>query len=126
MNFDEYRHIDTVRLIEMKDLMDRCKCKTCQDRVKLYNDILDWRNKSHRERLNPEDFGKWIKIEDKIPLYGEKVLAFSEGAKRIYICYRVKENEYNEHWTICEDSDCSCVGCTAPISHWMCLPKYPL
>lgn len=69
--------------------------------------------------------GEWIKVEDRLPEFKRKVLGYSLGSERIYICYREIEDEYNEHWTICEDQDCSCVGCTAPISHWMPLPVQP-
>jgi hypothetical protein len=68
----------------------------------------------------------WCSIEDHQPNPGEVVLAYAEGADRIYLAARPKyEDEYNEHWTICRDSDCSCVGTTAPITHWMGLPKVP-
>lgn len=68
---------------------------------------------------------KWIKITEKLPEFDKKVLGYSDGADRIYICYRPYENEYNEHWCICDDVDCACVGCTAPIDYWMPLPEQP-
>lgn len=68
---------------------------------------------------------KWNNVRDILPPFDEKVLGYSEGANRIYICFRRKEDEYNEHWAICEEQDCSCVGCTAPISHWISLPLQP-
>lgn len=68
---------------------------------------------------------KWIDIRDQLPEFDKKVLAYSLGATLTYICFRPEENEYNEHWSICEASDCSCVGCTAPIDYWMPLPTPP-
>lgn len=64
----------------------------------------------------------WISVNDKLPMLNEKVLGFDY--QRIYICYR-KDEKYNEHWTICEDQDCSCIGCTGAIVYWMPLPKPP-
>lgn len=68
---------------------------------------------------------EWISVKDRLPIEFEKVLAYSEGADRVYICFIKKEEEYNEHWTICDDLDCSCTGCTAPIDYWMPLPEAP-
>lgn len=68
---------------------------------------------------------KWIDVKDELPKFNEKVFTYSEGSGRMYICFRRKEEEYNEHWSICEDQDCSCVGCTAPIDYWMPLPNQP-
>lgn len=65
---------------------------------------------------------KWISVKDKIPDNNKKVLGFD--CSRIYICFRKEESEYNEHWAIC-DEDCSCVGCTGAITHWMPLPLPP-
>ena len=66
---------------------------------------------------------EWISVKEKLPAFNEKVLAHDAG--KMYICYRIDENEYNEHWVICEDQNCSCVGCTGAIIHWMPLPKLP-
>lgn len=67
---------------------------------------------------------KWISVEDQLPAKGLKVLCYDSS--RIYIAYRFPvEDEYNEHWGICEESDCSCVGCTGAITHWMPLPELP-
>jgi len=68
---------------------------------------------------------EWISVKKELPSFMEKVLAFSEGANRIYICFRREENEYNEHWVICEDQDCSCTGATGPIDYWMPCPNQP-
>lgn len=63
----------------------------------------------------------WIKCSDRLPEYNISVLAFD--TQKIYIAFRQKEEEYNEHWSICEDDCCSCVGCTGAIVAWMPLPK---
>lgn len=68
---------------------------------------------------------EWIKCSDRLPDKGEKVLCYDTA--RIYIAYRyLGDVEYNEHWGICEDQDCSCVGSTGAITHWMPLPTYPI
>jgi len=72
-----------------------------------------------------ESMSEWISIKKELPEFNQIVLAYSEGANKIYICFRRKELVYNEHWSICEDQNCSCVGCTAPIDYWMSLPKQP-
>jgi len=66
---------------------------------------------------------EWISVKDKRPEVNTKVLAYDTG--RIYICYRRDEEDYNEHWAICEDQNCSCIGCTGAITRWMPLPKMP-
>lgn len=65
---------------------------------------------------------EWISVKDRLPAEGENVLAYD--TQRIYICYRAKEEEYNEHWVICEEN-CCCTGCTGAITNWMPLPKPP-
>ena len=65
----------------------------------------------------------WIKIEDALPTFLEQVLCWD--TQMIYIAYRPVEIEYNEHWTICDQS-CSCNGCTGAITHWMPLPDKPV
>ena len=75
--------------------------------------------------LYREPMSEWISVKDRLPEYYKKVLAYSSGAERTYICFRPQETVYNEHWSICEDSDCSCVGCTAPIDYWMPLAEPP-
>lgn len=67
---------------------------------------------------------EWTSIKNRLPAKNQKVLAHSKGAGRIYICC-TNDEEFNEHWTICEDLDCSCTGCTAPIDYWMPLPEPP-
>ena len=59
-----------------------------------------------------------------VPYFNKKVLA-CDGGGRVYIAYRREESKYNEHWSICEDQNCSCIGCTGAISHWMALPEPP-
>ena len=65
---------------------------------------------------------EWISTKDKLPSFNTKVLAYD--TQRIYIAFR-EEFEYNEHWVICEDQDCACVGCTGAIIYWMPLPELP-
>ena len=65
----------------------------------------------------------WISVENQVPQPNEKVLCFD--TQRIYIAFREHGTIYNEHWTICEEQDCSCVGCTGAITHWMPLPEPP-
>ena len=38
---------------------------------------------------------------------------------------RFNDGSYQEHWPICDDSDCCCTGCTGAITHWMKLPEPP-
>jgi hypothetical protein len=66
---------------------------------------------------------KWISVKDRLPEFDIHVLA--HDTQRSYICFRREEIEYNEHWGICEDCDCSCQGCTGAITHWMPLPDPP-
>ena len=68
---------------------------------------------------------KWIDVKDSVPITNKKVLAFD--TYRTYIAYRTEEDgvDYNEHWAVCEDQDCSCLGCTGAITHWMPLPDAP-
>jgi len=66
---------------------------------------------------------EWISIESWLPPFHKKVLCWD--TQRIYIAYRRSEEEYNEHWCICEEACCSCNGCTGPITHWMKLPEVP-
>jgi len=68
---------------------------------------------------------KWLNVQDLKPIACIPVLAYSSGADRIYIASMPNEPEFNEHWTICEDSSCFCTGCTAPIDFWMALPESP-
>lgn len=63
---------------------------------------------------------KWISVEDRLPGFNVKVLA--HDTQMSYIALRKPEEEYNEHWNICENSCCSCNGCTGSIRHWMPLP----
>lgn len=65
---------------------------------------------------------EWISVDDALPEPNQKVLAYD--TQRIYICYRSKEQEYNEHWVICEEN-CSCPGITSAVTHWMLLPEPP-
>jgi hypothetical protein len=65
---------------------------------------------------------EWIKPSKKLPEINCPVLCYD--TQRIYIAYRREEEEYNEHWTICEEN-CSCYGCTGAITHWMPLPIEP-
>lgn len=67
---------------------------------------------------------EWISVKERLPEKGTPVLACCEGG-RVYICALPQEEEYNEHWCICEDACCSCIGTTGPISHWMNLPGLP-
>ena len=69
---------------------------------------------------------KWVDINDRKPDPWIPVLAYSEGAERIYIAYMPNESDYNEHWVICEEMCCSCTGLTAPIDFWMPMPDKPL
>lgn len=83
-----------------------------------------------KELLNPipeVPFGpipRWVKCEDRLPDFNIKILAYDN--QRIYIAYRPQEQEYNEHWTVCEENDCDCNGCTGAITHWMPLPPVPI
>ncbi len=65
----------------------------------------------------------WINVKESRPEFFRPVLAFD--TQRIYIAFRPKEDEYNEHWIVCDDSDCGCNGCTGAITHWMPLPNDP-
>jgi hypothetical protein len=65
----------------------------------------------------------WISVKDILPEYDKAVLCFD--TQQIYIAFRPNEEEYNEHWCICEDFCCSCEGCTGAITHWMPLPPHP-
>ena len=60
------------------------------------------------------------------------VLGFSKGSGKIYMCMREKQavmdythEDYNEHWVICEEQDCTCTQPTPPIDFWMFLPEPP-
>lgn len=68
---------------------------------------------------------EWININDRLPSPKQTVLAYSRGADKFYLCCLPDENEYNEHWHICEEICCICTQPTAPISHWMPLPWVP-
>ncbi len=68
------------------------------------------------------DISEWISVKDEIPPPMKEVLCYD--TQRIYIAYRDEENEYNEHWIICEEC-CSCTGCTGAITHWMPLLPSP-
>lgn len=65
---------------------------------------------------------EWINVKDRLPEFETMVLAYD--TQKIYICYRPIENEYNEHWKICDEC-CSCYGATGAIICWMPLPKPP-
>lgn len=66
---------------------------------------------------------QWIDVKCKLPDKLIPVLAWD--TQRIYLCYRPVDLEYNEHWTICLESDCVCNGCTGAITHWIPLPNPP-
>ncbi len=66
---------------------------------------------------------EWISVKDRLPEFNEKVFCYD--TQMVYIAFRKVEEEYNEHWCICEDSCCSCVGCTGAITHWIPLPQPP-
>lgn len=66
---------------------------------------------------------EWISIDDEKPPFLEKVLCWD--TQKIYIAYRPIEDEYNEHWSICEDACCSCNGCTGSVTHWIPLLSPP-
>ncbi len=66
---------------------------------------------------------EWINVKDRLPRVSIPVLAATCG--EVYIATLPGGEEYNEHWTICEEQCCSCVGCTGAITHWMPLPNPP-
>lgn len=68
----------------------------------------------------------WISVIERLPSPLITVLAYSRGSGKIYLCCMPNENEYNEHWHICEEQDCICTQPTAPIDFWMPLPSIPL
>jgi hypothetical protein len=66
---------------------------------------------------------EWISVKDRLPEFDKLILC--HDTQKTYIAFRHKENEYNEHWQICENSCCLCNGCTGAITHWMPLPESP-
>jgi hypothetical protein len=66
----------------------------------------------------------WIRVEDGLPDPEVKVLAYD--TQRIYIAFRRKEEEYNEHWVICQDLDYCEWGITSAVTHWMPYPEKPV
>lgn len=66
---------------------------------------------------------EWISVKDQIPDFDIKVLAYDN--QRIYIAFRSKELDYNEHWTVSEPENNYPWGCTGAVTHWMPLPETP-
>lgn len=68
---------------------------------------------------------KWISVRDDLPSFNEPVLCYDTN--KIYIAYRKDSDiDYNEHWAICEDKNCSCIGCTGAVIYWTPLPEAPI
>ena len=44
--YDEFKHVDTQKIIKSINLYDRCKCEKCQKEVKLLQNILTSRANS--------------------------------------------------------------------------------
>lgn len=65
----------------------------------------------------------WISVEDHLPTFEKKVLAYD--TQRICIAFRPTEDEYNEHWQVALGQDDWPWGCTGAVTHWMPLPKVP-
>ena len=67
---------------------------------------------------------EWVKCSEKLPILGEKVICWGG---RTYLAFfpGLDNGEYQEHWVICDDADCSCTGYTGAITHWMELPEPP-
>ena len=70
-----------------------------------------------------KSMSEWISVSSLLPPHGQLVLC--HDTQKCYIAFRPVEDEYNEHWTIC-DQCCSCPGCTGAITHWMPLPPPPI
>lgn len=51
---DIFKHMETVRVIDRMNGLDRCKCEKCQKEVKICKDIIEYRNRKKSESSDTE------------------------------------------------------------------------
>jgi hypothetical protein len=68
---------------------------------------------------------EWISVKERLPISDQKVIAWGGKVYLAFFPGNLDDETFQEHWTICENSDCSCTGCTGAITHWMGLPDPP-